>query len=82
MNTYKTKGTCSTEINFEIEDGIIKSVKFIRGCDGNLQAISSLVAGMKVEDAISKLQGIDCKGRGTSCPDQLANALINWKENN
>lgn len=82
MNTYKTKGTCSTEINFEIEDGIIKSVKFIRGCDGNLQAISSLVAGMKVEDAISKLQGIDCRGRGTSCPDQLAKALIDWKENN
>ena len=82
MNTYKTKGTCSTEINFEIEDNTIKSVQFIRGCDGNLQGISALVKGMNINDAISKLEGIDCRNRGTSCPDQLAKALKEWKENN
>lgn len=82
MYSYKTKGTCSTEINFEIENNVIKEVIFVRGCEGNLKGISNLVTGMKVEDAISKLEGIDCRGRGTSCPDQLAKALIDWKENN
>ena len=82
MNTYKTKGTCSTEINFEIENNTIKSVQFVRGCEGNLQGISALVKGMNVDDAISKLEGIDCRNRGTSCPDQLAKALKEWKENN
>ncbi|MGG7176264.1 TIGR03905 family TSCPD domain-containing protein [Clostridium paraputrificum] len=82
MNNYKTKGTCSTEINFEIENDVIKKVDFVRGCSGNLQAISSLVAGMKVDDAIGKLEGIDCKSKGTSCPDQLAKALKEWKANN
>ena len=82
MNTYKTKGTCSTEINFEVENNIIKSVEFVRGCEGNLQGISALVKGMNIDDAISKLEGIDCRNRGTSCPDQLAKALKEWKENN
>lgn len=81
MYSYKTKGTCSTEITFSIENDIIKEVNFLRGCEGNLQGISRLVEGMNVEDAINKLQGIDCRGKGTSCPDQLAKALINWKEN-
>ena len=81
MYSYKTKGTCSTEITFSIENDIIKEVNFLRGCDGNLQGISRLVEGMNVEDAINKLQGIDCRGRGTSCPDQLAKALKEWKEN-
>ncbi len=73
--TYQTKGTCSTSIDFEIEDGIIQSVKFTGGCNGNLQGISALVKGMKVEDAISKLKGIRCGFKPTSCPDQLAHAL-------
>lgn len=81
MYSYKTKGTCSTKITFSIENDIIKEVNFLRGCEGNLQGISRLVEGMNVDDAINKLQGIDCRGKGTSCPDQLAKALINWKEN-
>lgn len=72
---FKTKGTCSRQINISIEDGIVKSVIFNSGCDGNLQAISNLVEGMPIKEVISKLKGIDCQGRGTSCPDQLANAL-------
>lgn len=73
--TYKTQGVCSQAINFEIEDGIITSVKFIGGCSGNTQGVAALVTGMKVEDAISKLEGIRCGMRPTSCPDQLAKAL-------
>lgn len=73
--TYKTKGVCSQAINFEVEDGIIKSVKFIGGCSGNTQGVAALVCGMKVDDAISKLEGIRCGMRPTSCPDQLAKAL-------
>lgn len=72
---FKTRETCSRQINVCIEDGIVKSVEFSSGCDGNLKGISSLVEGMSVEDVISKLKGIDCQGRGTSCPDQLAKAL-------
>lgn len=73
--TYKTRGTCSREIRFEIDNGIVTKVNFVSGCNGNLQGISHLVEGMKVEDVIEKLKGIDCNGRGTSCPDQLARAL-------
>jgi uncharacterized protein (TIGR03905 family) len=72
---YKTKGTCSSQISVSIEDGIVKSVKFTYGCDGNLQAICNLVEGMPVGEVIKRLKGIDCKGRGTSCHDQLARAL-------
>lgn len=79
MNTYKTKGTCSTEINFEVENDKIKSVSFKNGCVGNLLGISSLVKNMSVDEAIKKLEGIDCRGKGTSCPDQLAKALKEWK---
>ena len=74
--TYKTKGTCSRQIEFDVEDGVLKNVRFIGGCDGNLTGISTLVKGMKVSDVIEKLKGIDCGGRGTSCPDQLTRALI------
>ena len=73
--TYKTKGTCSRSIEFDVEDGVLQSVRFADGCDGNLQGISNLVKGMKVEDVIEKLRGIDCDGKGTSCPDQLSKAL-------
>jgi uncharacterized protein (TIGR03905 family) len=73
--TYKTKGTCSRMIEFDVEGGVLRHVNFIGGCDGNLQGISNLVEGMKVEDVIERLKGIDCGGKGTSCPDQLSKAL-------
>ena len=72
---YKTKGTCSTSIDVELKDGVIDSVKFTGGCYGNLQGISALVKGMKPEEAISRLKGIRCGFKPTSCPDQLAHAL-------
>lgn len=72
---YQTKGTCSSAIDIEVNDGIIESVAFTGGCNGNLQGISSLVQGMKVDEAISKLKGIRCGMKATSCPDQLARAL-------
>lgn len=72
---YMTKGTCSTQIDIEVENGVIQSVAFTRGCNGNLQGISALVKGMKVEDAIARLKGIKCGAKDTSCPDQLARAL-------
>lgn len=72
---YKTKGTCSTMIDVELKDGVIDSVKFTGGCNGTLQGISALVKGMKPEEAISRLKGIRCGFKPTSCPDQLAHAL-------
>lgn len=72
---YTTQGTCSRLIDIEVEDGIIKEVKFTNGCHGNLQGIGRLVAGMKVDDVITRLEGIRCGHRPTSCPDQLARAL-------
>ncbi|HHU49596.1 MAG: TIGR03905 family TSCPD domain-containing protein [Caldicoprobacterales bacterium] len=74
MATYKTRGVCSSIIEFEVVDGVLHSVSFENGCDGNLTGISRLVEGMKVEEVISKLKGIPCQGN-TSCPDQLAKAL-------
>ena len=76
---YKTSGTCSTMIDLEVDGDIIKSVSFTGGCNGNLKGICSLVRGMKVDDAIERLQGIKCGFKNTSCPDQLANALIQIK---
>lgn len=72
---YKTSGVCSQEIHFELDGDTIKSVEFIGGCSGNTQGIASLVKGMKVADAIARLDGIKCGFRPTSCPDQLARAL-------
>jgi uncharacterized protein (TIGR03905 family) len=72
---YKTKGTCSRQINVQITDGVIDSVEFIGGCNGNTKGIAQLVKGMKAEDVIARVKGTDCRGRGTSCPDQLALAL-------
>lgn len=77
--TYKTKGVCSSSIELEIDDGIVKSVKFTGGCNGNLQGIGILVEGMEVDDVIKKLSGIKCGFKGTSCPDQLAEALREYK---
>jgi uncharacterized protein (TIGR03905 family) len=79
---YKTKGVCSREIEFEIENDIIKKVTFFGGCDGNTQGVARLVEGMSVDDTINRLEGIDCRGRGTSCPDQLSKALRAYKEGN
>lgn len=75
MYSYKTKGTCSRQINIELDGDIIKSVEFIGGCNGNLKGIGSLVKGMKVDDCISRCKGTTCGMRPTSCPDQLAIAL-------
>lgn len=72
---YVPRGVCSRNIEIEIEDGIIQSVKYTGGCNGNTQGIGALIKGTKVEEAIKRLKGIDCNGRGTSCPDQLAIAL-------
>lgn len=72
---YQPKGVCSKAIDVEVEEGIIKSVQFTGGCNGNTQGISKLVVGMKAEEAISRLQGIKCGFKNTSCPDQLACAL-------
>lgn len=80
--TYQTKGTCSTSIDVEVVDGKIKFVQFFGGCNGNLKGIASLVTGMEVDDAISKLKGIRCGFKPTSCPDQLAHALEQIKEGN
>ena len=75
---YIPKGVCSKQINIEVEDGIVKSVEYIGGCNGNLKGIGSLVKGMKVEDVIERLENIKCGMKNTSWPDQLAQAL---KEN-
>ncbi len=72
---YTTHGTCSRQIQVQIEDGIIQSVQFVGGCNGNTKGISALVRGMKAEEVVKRLKGTDCGGRGTSCPDQLARAI-------
>ena len=73
--TYRTNGTCSREIVFDLEDGIVKNISFQGGCNGNLKGVSSLAEGQKAEDVIKKLEGIKCGFKNTSCPDQLATAL-------
>ena len=72
---YTTQGTCSTAIDVEVKDGIIESVRFIGGCNGNTQGVSALVKGMTAREAIDRLKGIKCGSRPTSCPDQLARAM-------
>lgn len=78
--TYKTKGVCSTEIHFEVEGNLIRNVNFIGGCAGNTTGVSRLIEGMNVEDAISRLEGITCGLKKTSCPDQLAKALKEYQK--
>ena len=73
--TYTTKGTCSREIYFEIEDGKVKNVSYLGGCNRNVEGIGSLVEGMDVDEVIARLEGTTCGGKPTSCPDQLAQAL-------
>ena len=73
--TYKTQGVCAREIEIEVVDDIVKSVKYIGGCSGNTQGVAALVKGMSVDQAIERLSGIKCGPKQTSCPDQLAEAL-------
>lgn len=73
--TYTPRGVCSIKLDFEIDGDIVKNVRFTGGCNGNTQGISKLVEGMRVDDVIARLKGVNCNGRGTSCPDQLATAL-------
>ena len=77
---YKTKGTCSQMIFFEIEDGKLHNVQFMGGCNGNLQGIGKLVEGMDVDEVIGRVEGIHCGMKPTSCPDQLASALKQAKK--
>lgn len=75
IKTYVPKGVCSKLMEIEIEDGFIKDVRITGGCNGNLKGIMALVKGCKAEEVIEKLKGIECRDKGTSCPDQLACAL-------
>ena len=77
--SYIPRGVCSRKIDIEIENGIIKSVKYTGGCAGNTQGVAALIAGMSVDEAIERLSGIRCGFKPTSCPDQLAHALMEYK---
>ena len=79
--SYRPKGVCSMEIQLDVENDVINDVKFIGGCNGNTQGISALCKGRKVDEVVNLLSGINCGGRGTSCPDQLAKALRKAVEN-
>ncbi|MEG1581814.1 MAG: TIGR03905 family TSCPD domain-containing protein [Clostridia bacterium] len=78
MEVFSTKGTCARQIVFEVENNVLTDLRFIGGCSGNLQGISRLVKGMKLDDIIAKVENIQCRN-GTSCPDQLAKALKEYK---
>jgi len=82
MFSYKTSGVCASNINLEISNNIVEKVEFVGGCAGNLLGIGQLVKGKSVDDVIATLTGIDCRGKGTSCPDQLTKALLEWKKEN
>lgn len=77
---YTTKGTCSRMIKFDVVDNKVTNVQFVNGCHGNTQGVAALVEGMDIHEVIKRLKGIDCNGRGTSCPDQLAKALEQYLE--
>ena len=81
MASYKTKGTCAREIKFDIEDNKVINVDFVSGCPGNLLGIKALVEGQDLDQVIEKFSGITCGSKATSCPDQLAKALVEYKEN-
>lgn len=80
--TYATKGVCSRQIDINLENGIIKNVKFTGGCSGNTQGVAALLVGMAIDEAIERLSGIKCHIKPTSCPDQVACALKEYKANN
>lgn len=75
MQTFTTSGVCAKTIEFKIEDGVLQNVKFNGGCPGNAIGLSAAVEGMKIQDVVTKLEGIGCREKSTSCPDQLAKAL-------
>lgn len=77
---HKNSGVCSTAVEFEVEDGILRNVHFVGGCNGNTTGIGKLVEGMEIHDVINRLQGVKCGMRPTSCPDQLATALKTYLE--
>ena len=79
---YTTSGVCSREIEFEVVDGKLHNVKYLGGCNGNLKGVGALVEGMDVHEAISRLKGIKCGMKDTSCPDQLATALEKYLDEN
>lgn len=79
MNIFKTTGVCTRQISFDIQDDTVKDINFMGGCPGNLEAIAKLVDGMKVNDVIKQLKGIKCDAKPTSCADQLAIALEQYK---
>lgn len=79
MHQYATSGVCARDIEFEVEDGIVKKVIFDGGCNGNLQGLANLAEGMEVDKLIDKLAGIKCGNKDTSCPDQLSKALMKFK---
>lgn len=78
--TYMTKGTCSRKIEFDIDDNKIHNVSFVGGCNGNLQGICKLVEGQDIDEVVAKIQGIKCGFKNTSCPDQLAQAILEAKQ--
>lgn len=78
---FKPSGVCAKEISFDIVDNKIKNLNFVNGCPGNLIGLSKLIDGMDIDEAIERLRGIDCRGKGTSCPDQLSKALEEYKLN-
>lgn len=80
--TYTTKGVCSRKIHITVDDGIVKEVQFDGGCAGNTKGVAALCAGMTVDEVIERLEGIRCNFKPTSCPDQLAKALKEYKEKN
>lgn len=77
---YRTQGTCSREIIIDVEDGIVRSLEIVGGCEGNRQGIAALVQGMPAAEVAVRLKGIDCGGKGTSCPDQVARAISSIME--
>ena len=81
MQVYKTRGVCSQAIQFELDGDTIKHVNFIGGCSGNTQGVARLIDGMDIDEAISRIEGIQCGFRPTSCPDQLAQGLKEYKAN-
>ncbi len=80
MFSYKTRGTCSREILFDVKDGILTDLTFVGGCMGNTLGVAALAKNRPIDEVIELIQGIDCGGRGTSCPDQLAQALLKYKQ--
>ena len=79
---YKTQGVCASKIEFDIDSDVVNNIRFIGGCNGNTQGVAKLANGRKVDEVISLLSGICCGMKSTSCPDQLAQALLKAKENN